>query len=225
MSGLLLRRRQMMMQAPKEDYIKNGLIFQLDGYDAANSSWVDRIGSREFTLTDCTVDSNHGVVFNGTSSQAVNYSQPFAGATIEAAIKLNSSPLNKWHPIFGQLSKRGEENIILYLTNDYRLATRATDSSATQRYYAYQQIMALSAYQDGSDARVNGDATTASSSNLAPYNYADGLILIGRRTLTGSTRLNGVIYAIRIYDRKLTVDEMLHNQRLDNKRFNLGLTI
>ena len=31
------------------------------------------------------------------------------------------------------------------------------------------------------------------------------------------------IYAIRIYNRLLTLDEMKHNQMVDNKRFNLGL--
>ena len=213
------------MQTPKEDYIKNGLIFQLDGYDASSGSWTERIGNREFTLTDCTVDANHGVVFNGTSSQGINYSSKFTGQTIEAAIKINSDSLNKWHIIFGQRSVRNEENIILYLTDNYRIATRATDLWETQRYFVYQRIMTMSTYQDGSDARVNGSATTSQSANLAQFQYADDLLLIGHRSLTSTIYFNGVIYAIRIYDRKLTVDEMLHNQRLDNKRFDLGLTI
>ena len=36
---------------------------------------------------------------------------------------------------------------------------------------------------------------------------------------------NGKIYAIRVYNRILTPDEMLHNQHVDNVRFGLGLTL
>ena len=37
--------------------------------------------------------------------------------------------------------------------------------------------------------------------------------------------LNGRIYAIRYYNRRLTDDEIIYNQRVDNVRFNLGLTL
>ena len=36
---------------------------------------------------------------------------------------------------------------------------------------------------------------------------------------------NGHIYSIRFYNRKLTQAEQLHNQYVDNLRFNLGLNI
>lgn len=38
-------------------------------------------------------------------------------------------------------------------------------------------------------------------------------------------RLLGEIYCIRMYNRTLTDNEILHNQRIDNRRFNLGLNI
>ena len=36
---------------------------------------------------------------------------------------------------------------------------------------------------------------------------------------------NGHIYSIRFYNRKLTQAEQLHNQQVDNLRFNLELTL
>ena len=36
---------------------------------------------------------------------------------------------------------------------------------------------------------------------------------------------NGIIHSIRIYNRSLTLEERLYNQKVDNIRFNLGLTL
>jgi hypothetical protein len=68
---------------------------------------------------------------------------------------------------------------------------------------------------------INGLSATMSGENVwgggSVYNY------IGRRA-SGNT-YTGKIHTIRVYNRQLNESEMIHNQKLDNKRFNLGLNI
>lgn len=55
------------------DYIQDGLVFQLDGMDKGNVEgvWKDLIQGREFTLNNCTLNSNN-VEFNGTDSYCMS---------------------------------------------------------------------------------------------------------------------------------------------------------
>ena len=58
-------------------------------------------------------------------------------------------------------------------------------------------------------------------------NTTDNGTTIGLRYY-GTNKQNifkGTIYAIRIYNRILTADEMKHNQRIDNERYGLGLVM
>ena len=44
---------------------------------------------------------------------------------------------------------------------------------------------------------------------------------IGADSATGNYSFQGKIYAIRVYNRLLTTDEMIHNQQMDIARFRL----
>ena len=56
---------------------------------------------------------------------------------------------------------------------------------------------------------------------------ATNVIRIGKGTSGGasSNYFTGNLYSIRVYNRKLTQEEMLKNQQVDNKRFNLLLSL
>lgn len=60
----------------------------------------------------------------------------------------------------------------------------------------------------------------AINNNYLTGNY-EGYYVGGANNRT----FNGNICAIRIYNRRLTDDEILYNQRVDNLRFNLGLDL
>ena len=55
------------------------------------------------------------------------------------------------------------------------------------------------------------------------WGNTDTFAYIGKRLGTANISFTGDIMSIRMYDRVLTQDEVMHNQEADNKRFNLGL--
>jgi hypothetical protein len=72
----------------------------------------------------------------------------------------------------------------------------------------------------------NGIQKSLSSSDYWTISGDTSTMRLGQAFSGGATQfpLNGDIYAIRIYNRRLTSEEMLNNQILDNQRFGLGLT-
>jgi hypothetical protein len=55
------------------------------------------------------------------------------------------------------------------------------------------------------------------------FSGADDYIYLGKRS--AGNYFKGIIHSIRIHNRILSEEEILYNQRIDNKRFNLGLDI
>lgn len=54
------------------------------------------------------------------------------------------------------------------------------------------------------------------------YDVNNNITTLGGRN--NSDYIECMVYSIRIYSRQLTESEMIHNQRVDNERFNMGLT-
>ena len=71
---------------------------------------------------------------------------------------------------------------------------------------------------------INGVGGTAES---VAYSADSSNPRIGCRMKNGVNEkfFKGTVHAIRVYDTILTMAEMLANQKVDNQRFNLGLTI
>ena len=67
----------------------------------------------------------------------------------------------------------------------------------------------------------NYQEITSQSPDKKSFNEPGDGWYLGRRSIANFFN----IYCIRIYNRRLTIDEMKANQAVDNTRFNLGLTI
>ena len=213
-----------MMQAQQPvitcPYITDGLIFWLDGIDVSSDSlWVEKIGNRQFALYNC-VKTQYGVSFDGSTSYGICSSADFDGETIEGAYTLNSTSASQ--AIFTQRSIRTDQKIILARTSAGTIYTRATDTNVAQRKYDLSLIETVSAYQDGSEAIVNGNTTIQVTGNKSEYNTS-GSLYIGKQPTSTNWMLNGTLHSVRVYSRKLTEAEMLYNQGIDNTRFNLGV--
>ncbi len=77
-----------------------------------------------------------------------------------------------------------------------------------------------------SNALHNGQALSSLGTNHWANVKGGRLIGVQNHGSNGKQNyFNGKIYAIRVYNRILTPDEMLHNQHVDNVRFGLGLTL
>lgn len=197
------------------DYIQDGLVFQLDGIKrgGVEGHWVDLVSGIDFTLHDCVEEGDH-VSFDGNSSygnggrsKTMNYSK----FTIEACYRgtgfIFAAYPQTETPLFYALSNR----VYYQYGKGWNIGT--IDS-------ALRTVGACSTYGMANSAVVT---TTYSNSMLGN----GSTLSIGKR-INGSyaaNPFNGDIYGVRIYNRELTQEEMLHNQSVDNARFNLGLTI
>lgn len=75
------------------------------------------------------------------------------------------------------------------------------------------------------DLAVVGKTKSTSIVN-SDWNAAGGYVRIGGRASGGSAYpYVGTVHSIRLYNRKLTEEEMLFNHQVDNERFNLGLEL
>jgi hypothetical protein len=130
----------------------------------------------------------------------------------------------------------GERNSykpLIYLNNDNitwnedgHIYTGFRENNDSILYYSNNPIT-LSI--NGDRGIINGILTGYIHETETDYWNADtyNRYRIGSAINGGAAKapFDGHIYSIRFYNRKLTQAEQLHNQQIDNIRFNLGLTI
>ena len=209
------------MQAQNNDecpYIKNGLVFWLDGIlkGTDSSKWVDRIGRREFTLTGCTF-AETGVTFSDTNSGGDyngSIDVPWNTGTIECAV--DNLPTNSI--ILMPYNQNGNSNIGMIKGTGTNLGYRL-DGSGTPRAYvtAGAQTVSIniqSVVYDKKISRFQNNEIWSNSNSKTTLGYRNG---------TKPYHFIGTMYSVRIYDRLLSTDEMLYNQTVDCNRFNLEL--
>lgn len=229
------------------NYVQNGLVFHLDGINKGNSAdaWTDLIGGVDFP--------NHGAValengwqFNGNgylgyandSTKSLDF---IAGnCTVEVAFyddALNQSvgtahaSLNLFY--FGASSAKGTNDTnCVYISHCYSYDERYINGmyiGNTTNVWADPLVDVIAPHTLSINKERAFDNEQALSS--LGKNHWDSIR--GGRTIgakqhpsTGlGNYVKGKIFAIRIYNRSLSEAEMRQNQRVDNARFNLGLTI
>ena len=213
----LLRRR---FGGKKDNgYIKDGLVFPLDGINKGTTDttkWVDLVGGIVFTeKNNVSVHGENCINLTNTTFLVGDSmpTLPFTECTIEGA----SSPCSGWN--FLLLMKRN--NVSLYKNSDSRINGGSGSNHKSARFSTTQSKIYSCA--DG-NIIING----VQSLDVTDNNWYGNINLPTINSSNVSTIGYGKtfdLYCIRIYNRLLTIDEMLHNQRIDNERFELGLTI
>lgn len=216
MDVMQARRRLLMQKTNDCPYITNGLVFWLDGIHKSDDAveWVDIIGGKRFELHGCMKTSNSVQFASGDYGLFVgSVGTGQSNDTIEIAADNMSASQTLLCPVGGYLGfirgMRLNGGIIMDGIPNPRLAVPSDSrllSANTERYM------------------ING-SIGAFGENDMWKNNTTGNTLIGVRANNTKYNFVGNIYCIRIYDRHLTADEMLYNQRVDNERFGLGLTI
>lgn len=224
-NALLLRRRGMMMAQGggiDNPYIQNGLVFWLDGIEKGSTpnAWTDRIGGIVFTSDNAEELTN--AWRTGSGKKLINSTSLIfesRTSTIELAIERESLD-NTQSDIFSSLDTScitlSIDNAYIYISHrneiGFRIQSTTPGLSSIAPYcVSVRQNLAV----------VNGvSKTTTSHAAVGSSTYNS----IGSRG-NGNYPFSGKIYAVRIYDRFLSESEMLHNQSVDNIRFNLGLNL
>ena len=222
MGTLLNRRRYMGGGSPYDEfgYIKDGKVFHLDGINkgATDGSWVDLVGGNVF--------ENNGAVSNDTYFYFSNNGYLIGTShygTIDYTVETCFAPDARFE---GMVFQSGADtlagtNIVLYqyLNRGLFLSKRPI--------YNLNSVVDNNTISLNENIGVQNGVTISRSANSDWWSSVDNFLIGLNMYRTGSKRMyyTGKIYSIRFYDRRLTTEEILHNQQVDNIRFNLGLNI
>lgn len=205
-------------------YVENGLIFHLDGIKkgATADAWTDLIGGYIFTKTGDVVATDKGWSLGGTTSDyllCTSQEHPVGqNLTVEVCFKPERTGNEM---IFGTCNrtankalfyKKGSELLFMQDNNTYTYETVADTKYTISLSQANGFVNMQSIEKDSTT-----DFITFAVNNRT-------YIGVRRTTSNWYAPFNGEIYAIRIYNRQLTRDEIIQNQTADNVRFGLGIT-
>lgn len=215
---MLLNRRVVMMgqRGGELEYIKDGLVLWLDGIDKGatdGSAWVDLV---------------EGYVFAKQGSGTIIVGQDYYSSSIWRDAYFTNTDF---------VSPDAEDGTFEYVGSD-PLGTIFVAKTSAQFTFAKYQNHIL--WRPGDNAYANTYWPTGTYSinadrglrNGAPLNTgtksntiannANGTNVIGRNLTNNYYHANRAqIHCIRIYNRKLSESEMLHNLAVDNVRFSL----
>lgn len=219
-----LRRRLLLAET---DYITSGLVFWLDGKNRGGVSgqWKDIIGGKIATLSGGYTESTDYVSFDGVDGKGLFNEGLLIDkdvGTIEIAVELTASEATGRPTVsFGNGYIGGS---IASLTTDAGPGFRYYDYDGSMTFWRFPAtINSLKLLAGGNALRGICNGQDGTSSSITSWSHAGADPLVGYRG--SGNYFKGKMYSIRIYNRQLTKNEILHNQRLDNKRYNLGLTI
>lgn len=217
------------------DYIKSGLLLYLDGidntrngHDGESTIWEDLSGNRN----DGTLANFNNTSTSGWASNCINFdsiddmisvpesstTNPVA-QTIEVVLKCNGDSSNsvdgrqiffvKW---YGYTMELNSDKTISYGRKNGYLVTKSSIN--------YSRIYNITAENDGNKSKIYINNTYNNEQDAVPVAYSDmNLITIG--SYNKSRYFNGSIYAIRMYNRALTDEEIDHNYQIDKARFGI----
>ena len=205
-----------------EGYVKHGLVLWMDGIDKGNvsGSWVDKVAGHIFeNINGMTLGDNY-IGLDAASSQHLRNNTLMAISadfgTIEVVIRDYLKGTIVFFPAtYGiAFGIRASTDDIIWTANEYTNKNMVAYTGTPKAF----SINAANALIDGNNASYSlGNRWNMSEGN---YNY------IGCRNYNPAYNyFSGKIHSIRVYNRQLSKNEMLHNQRIDNKRFALGLNI
>lgn len=193
-------------------YIQDGLVFQLDGIDKGNDAWIDRKGQKEFVLHNVVTNSNN-MEFNGTNSYAeCSSTLGYDSATHTLEVVWEGNKV-RGVPFFG--GPTSAELCLLPQGTPLRRLSFGTGMNFIVNQP--DELKMISANADNIIYNAGWIGTSAELEANASYNQT--VASVGRYKF--SYYFRGKIYAIRVYNRKLSALEMLQNQLIDIERFGL----
>lgn len=193
-------------------YIQDGLVFQLDGIDKGNDAWIDRKGQKEFVLHNVVTNSNN-MEFNGTNSYAeCSSTLGYDSATHTLEVVWEGNKVTGI-PFFG--GPTSAELCLLPQGTPLRRLSFGTGMNFIVNQP--DELKMISANADNIIYNAGWIGTSAELEANASYNQT--VASVGRYKFSNYFR--GKIYAIRVYNRKLSALEMLQNQLIDIERFGL----
>lgn len=226
-----LRRRYLMVhqaggqQYDADSYIQNGLVFQLDGLEKGSSStkWTDRKGGIGFPYIAATSEvQTDSVHFTGsgylTGDALITPSFTYDSMTIEVACTYDTHSSITHVVLVCNVAPN-------FAFGWYNPTTLRCSSGLSKPAWSTSDMTVLKTYSITSDHSLANINVSLTARNNSSFSNNSGVIELGGRSYNSTNGYIGDVYAIRIYNRQLTLAEMAFNQAIDNERFNLGITV
>lgn len=213
--------------AESRQYVQDGLVAQWDGienaglgiHNAAATVWKDLAGDLDLALTGNGGWNARGNAFVANGPSAVGEAAAPAYQTIEVVYRMTRSGGRML------LNSGDDARHVLFDANKVYLDAGYYREPTTP-YASYtlntNEICCISGVYDGdavSSLYFDGDRKNDGLHNN--YFSSSASLVLGGRLLEGydSYPWHGEIYAIRLYSRRLSRAELVHNNRLDRMRF------
>ena len=210
-------------QYVEPEYIIDGLVFELDGMNKGSTadSWTDLIGGLVFTNNGATSIPNGWMISNSSSNNTLRNSDTINWDRTTSTIEVVYSTETESAQLIFSPSTSG--SITMGLSSGSQFAISNESSSSNKVLNSPINIRGTHTVSLNINCGVIdiNNSMTVSSENL--YFESGDYNDIGGMSTSSTNSFNGNIYAIRIYNRLLTEQEMTQNQRVDNVRFGLGL--
>lgn len=239
MSLSLINRRRLIMSSNiiSDEYVQDGLVFYLDGTDkqqSGNVVWTDKIGGITFTNGGLAEELPNGFRFNGSGGSILIGNRVLNtpdknNYTIEIVCCSRIS-YDTWKPLFvlnnwntfnylgAAVMYNGESNYI----HSFKFIARNETPDLNCYAMPHNELVTLSS-QYNTPIYVNKNLVTqVAATNTSAFSSLGNAYVGGRIHGTTSTIFIGDIHAIRVYDRRLTQNEILNNQRIDMLKYNIS---
>ena len=206
-------------------YVQNGLIAQWDGidnqgtgtHDPTATTWKDLKGSLDMALTaKGSWTGGNALYVAGGGAGAQGDSATPAYKTIEVVYKMTeaggrilfNSGINTRFVVFDG------DGTWLYFDGS------TTTKNIAYSYDADTMRFAAATYDGSTVSNIyfNGEVQNCDS-HINTWGTGDGKVAVGDRTLSKAYPWMGEVYAIRLYDRVLTDEEIASNCAIDKARF------
>lgn len=220
MNPLLIRRRGMMQAqggGELSDYVQSGLVHHLDGIEKGSTAnkWTDLVGNIVYeTYQGSPIFNSDNVEFNGNSRMAAVYTAPMYNAgTIEAVFDKTVPDI--FGVIFASATTAQRLGMAIGSAGNLIWVSNGNHPSYAANLRSSTSVSADGCWVNG--AQQMSDGTASFSHNANAYSSIGG-----RYYNSASGFFTGRIYSIRIYNRRLSVAEILQNLSVDRKRFGIG---
>lgn len=224
-------------QEDETDYVQNGLVLHLDGLNQGNTAghWIDTVGNHDFVFEGGANAVSNGVEFLTSDDDAAvcedEYDIEYTQGTIEVCFTPGPDFDTENRPFFvtnkeNQLCAMYQTKTKNWIFGIYKTAGKTIPAKRILQDIDFTKPMTISENNDILIQNGVANNNTLGNARLAYDDYHSMRVGSAKPNNTlWPSHAGATIHEIRIYNRKLTQSEMLRNQRIDNNRYNLGLTI
>ena len=217
-------------------YIQRGLVANWDGiensvgmdgfgrHDATAKAWTDLVSGFRFTLNNVTIGDSY-LEFNGSNAYGelnkacAALAFPAGEKTVEVVVRFDSDAASN-------VALHGPSSSGVALGYSSDPSVPAGNINKNCKAYAPPTVGEIGCYStvyqssDNTPSALsfNGEAVDSCKNNLY-WSGANTSAYIGRRSSGTTSPLTGRIYAIRVYNRALTAEEIAENNAIDRARF------